>query len=188
MARDITLLIAHCDDECLFAWPILDRIKHLVCVSSDLHNSERAWCRERKICLREVCEALNIPQLTCFDYNSEFYRLPTRGGELKAMAQEVVCALKGATVIFTHNSWGEYFNLDHQLCHQIGRASGLPMLVSDIAQEVNWGPVKPYPQGALISRHALDRARFDSLKAIYDARGCWTWSHEPVTECGVYRV
>lgn len=185
--KDITLLIAHADDELLFAWPILDRVKRIVCVSSDENNPSRAWCGKRKYCLQEVAERIGA-EVTQFAFDSEFYRLETRNGTLKSLMNLITDSVAiDANLIFTHNSWGEYFNLDHLICHHIGRLTGLPMLVSDMAIEVNWGPVIPYPQGELISRHKLDRDWFDELKHIYDARGCWTWSHEPVTEAGLYR-
>ena len=38
------------------------------------------------------------------------------------------------------------------------------MLVSDIACEVNWLPILPWKQGELVSRHTLDRERFDSAE------------------------
>ena len=194
--KDITVLIAHPDDDLLFCWPVLDRVNRIVCASSDRYNIQRAWCKERRNCLRDVGEVLGA-EVVIHDNDSEFYRAETRNGSLKRIMTDLLKAIEGAELLFTHNSWGEYFNLDHIICNQIGRMSGLPMLVTDIAQEVNWGPVRPWHQGTLIEHHGttlvsthppLDRARFDSLKAIYDRRGCWTWSHEPVSECGVYRV
>ncbi len=192
--KDITALIAHADDDLLFCWPVWDRIAHIICVSSDENNPERLWCRHRKLCLHEVGKKLGA-DVTCLGYNSEFYRLPTRNRELKALACEVLALLStGSGPIFSHNSHGEYGHIDHLLCHQIARQASAEfsreLLVSDIACEVDWWPIRPrpWPQGELVSRHTLDRARFDSLKAIYDARGCWTWSHEPVTECSIYRV
>lgn len=189
--KDITLLIAHCDDELLFAWPILDRVKRIVCVSSDEHNPERLWCAKRKFCLLEVAKTLGlgVSSVAVLDYNSEFYRLPTRDETLKQLCRGVSSLLLAfGDPVFVHNAWGEYGNIDHILCHHIARITGLPMLVSDIAQEINWLPIRPWQQGELISRHKLDREWFDELKHIYDARGCWTWSHEPVTECSIYRV
>lgn len=193
--KDITLLIAHCDDELLFAWPILPRVKHIVCVSSDENNPARTWCAKRKFCLQEVGVAIGAT-VTCFSYDSEFYRLSTRDGQLKQMAETILTALSmiGSGPIFSHNMHGEYGNLDHVVCHLLARMAqiefGCDLLISDITQEINWLPLPTHswPHGQLLSRHTLDREQFDELKAIYDARGCWTWSHEPVSECSIYRV
>jgi len=185
--KDVTMLIAHCDDELLFGWPMWDRVKRIVCASSDRYNPARQWCKERGTCLREAGEAIGA-EVIIHDNDSEFYRAETRGGSLKRILASLLASIEGSEVLFTHNAFGEYMHIDHLLCHQVGRMSGLPMLVTDIAHEINWAPVRPYRQGELVSRHTLDRARFDELKAIYDKRGCWTWSWEPVAECGVYRI
>src|SRR5277367_2819350 len=104
--KDVTLLIAHPDDEALFCWPVLDRVKRIVCASSDRFNAERQWCRERGDCLRDVGKLLGA-EIVCLDHSSEFYRLPTRTGELKLLAQTLMDQLRGEEIIFTHNAWGE---------------------------------------------------------------------------------
>ncbi len=189
--KDITLLISHPDDELLFAWPVIERAKKIICASSDRYNPSRAWCSKRGDCLREVGKILDA-EVIIHENDSEFYRTETRNGSLKNLLMALMSSVGNPGVLFTHNSWGEYFHIDHLLMHNVGRTikaqTGCEMLVSDIAVEVNWMKIVAWPQGELILRHTLDRARFDSLKAIYDARGCWTWSHEPVTECGVYRI
>jgi len=199
--KDITCLIAHPDDEVLFAWPVWSRIAHIVCITSDLGNTERPAHQqngERKECLKEVGIALGCA-VTCFDLHSEFYRLPTRNGALKRSMQGVIdVGLAGAETVFAHNAHGEYGHLDHILTHHVARCcqaqSGCELLVSDICIESNWLPM-PIRGGELyqlpgefIGNRRLDRARFDELKAIYDKRGCWTWSQEPVETCGVYRI
>lgn len=179
-----TLFIAHPDDEILWFWPFLPLATRIVCMVSDRHNQERAWCRERGECLKEVGRMVGAEVIN-LDLNSEFYRLPTRGGELKAVAEEAMNFLSGN--VATHNSWGEYGHLDHILCHQIAMFSGWPVYVTDICQEVNWLPVRPERFDGSVET-IMERALFNKVKAIYDRRGCWTWSHEPVERCGVVRV
>lgn len=203
--RDITLLIAHPDDEALFAWPVLDRVKKIVCVSNDKTNASRHWCRDRGLCLNSVGELLGA-EVVQYDLDSEFYRLPTRGGELKAIATNVMDDLRGSDIIYTHNGWGEYGNIDHILCHHIARTlqaqTGCQLLISDIAQEINWLPVRPWAlesyddSGAdnRVAAHGqhtifdIDRPLFGRIKAIYDARGCWTWAWEPQGSCQVFSI
>lgn len=200
--KDVTLLIAHPDDEALFCWPVLDRVKRIVCASSDKFNPQRDWCRERGKCLQEVGKLLGA-EVTVFPHSSEFYRLPTRDGQLKTHAKAIMEELRGAEKIFTHNGWGEYGNIDHILCHHIVKTLSeetyCTVLTSDIAQEINWLPVKPW--NLLREEHddgiggsndlgnfKIDRPLFDRIKSIYDARGCWTWAWEPQAECQVFSV
>lgn len=194
--RDITLLIAHPDDEALFCWPVLDRVKRIVCASSDLNNPARAFCRERRYCLEDVGKLLGA-EIVCFDADSEFYRLPTRDGSLFRHIHALIDALATSETVFTHNSWGEYGNLDHILCHHAVRLWNSEcrgeLVVSDIATEINWLPVTPWFQseeffGEAYKDHFLDREMFDRIKAIYDARGCWTWAWAPVEKCRVYSL
>lgn len=202
MSRDITLLIAHPDDEALFAWPVLDRVKRIVCASNDAFNPERAWCKGRGTCLADVgrllgCEIVQLP------HSSEFYRMPTRNGELKALATVLAGHLRDAETVFVHNQWGEYGNIDHMLCHHIARTvqaeTGCELLVSDIAvtKSPAWLPITPWHpsgernyDGTLVSgtEHEIDRPLYDRIKGIYDARGCWTWSFPVVEKCRVYNL
>ena len=197
--KDITLLIAHPDDEALFCWPALDRVKRIICASNDSQNPERAWCKDRGLCLEEVGALLGA-EVICLPMHSEFYRLPTRDESLKCLASTLLRHLAAAETVFTHNAWGEYGNIDHILMHHVARVwqaeTRRELLVSDIATEINWLPVRAWDQGSEIgARHystdvpfEIDRPLFDRIKAIYDARGCWTWAWEPVERCRVYSL
>lgn len=125
-------------------------------------------------------------EVVCFDADSEFYRIPTRGGELKRFAEQLMEELSGT--VYTHNPWGEYGHIDHILCHQIAQsASDKPILFSDMAQEVNWLPIKRWGSGwKFVSDCEIDHDLYGRVKAIYDARGCWTWSQPPIEKCTVY--
>ena len=192
--KDVTLLIAHPDDEALFLWPFLDRVKRIVCAVSDAENPERVWCRERVLCLREVAALLGA-EMVCAGLNSEFYRLPTRNGHLKSEAERLIELTGDPGILATHNAWGEYGNIDHLLCHHIGRTvqarTGCELLVTDIAvtEHPAWLPITPWSQKERpLSSHDIDRPLYDRIKRIYDARGCWTWAWEPVERCRVYSL
>ena len=203
MSRDITLLIAHPDDEALFCWPVLDRVKRIICASNDSQNPERIWCNDRGLCLEEVGKLLGA-EVICLPMNSEFYRLPTRDESLKCLASTLLRHLAAAETVFTHNAWGEYGNIDHILMHHVARVwqaeTRRELLVSDIATEINWLPVRAWPQAdsrelykyspdkPIRDVFEIDRPLFDRIKAIYDARGCWTWAWEPVERCRVYSL
>ena len=135
------------------------------------------------MCLQEIGESIGC-EVVCFDNDSEFYRLHTRNGSLKRLAAEAINQLEGD--VFTHNEWGEYGHIDHILCHVIATQSGLPVHTTDITQEVNWLPIRQRTSSSI--RHSMTWEAFAHLKSFYEARGCWTWSADPVLECGVYRV
>lgn len=179
--KDFTILIAHPDDELLFCWPVLHQAKRIVCASSDLNNPQRTWCRERRFCLEEVGRRIGA-EVICFDYDSEFYQMPHRSGELKEFAKKIMSALQWP--VFTHNAWGEYGHLDHILMHQIAMASGHSVWCSDISIELDWLPMRKYLMAG--TEADLDQKQFDELKAIYDAKGCWTWSFDIPKHCGIY--
>ena len=210
--KDITLLIAHPDDEALFCWPVLDRVKRIVCASSDLNAPGRP--KGRGDCLHKVGDLLGC-EIAIFDNASEFYRLQTRPNDaLKQVALAIMEQLEDAEIIYTHNAWGEYGHLDHILCHHIGRTiqaqGGCELLCSDIAKEINWLPIVPWSMwcdfgdslanpaktsdGPMLSIDdpatifEIDRPLFERIKAIYDKKGCWTWNWEPQESCRVYSV
>ncbi len=183
--RDLTLLIAHPDDEVIFGWPVIDRIRTIVCCSSDRNNPERQWCRERSSALKEVAEILGV-EVACFDFNSEFYRVNARSGELTNLVEQVLSILP-AGEIFTHNPWGEYGHLDHILVHQIARASGRKISYSDICLKAGWLPVAPWPVAVETpERFCVNNLElYNKLKAVYDKYGCWTWSQAPVLKARI---
>ena len=68
-----------------------------------------------------------------------------------------------------------------------------------VAEHPAWLPIAPWKQGRVMfdpyrkdvnepRTFDLDRPLFDRIKAIYDARGCWTWAWEPVEKCRVYSL
>lgn len=180
-----TLLIAHPDDEVIFFWWALKEIDRIVCCSSDINNPGRAWCKDRKKALLEVGEALGVPVIV-FDYNSEFYRLDSRNGELLQLQNKVLNNLDGE--IITHNLWGEYGHLDHILVNQIALASSHRIITSDIVSSGGWLKVKSINQGKLFRHDLIDLSLYEKLKAIYDKYGCWTWNKEPIKECFIYEI
>lgn len=181
--KDWTVLIAHPDDELIFCWPVLKDAKKIVCASSDKNNPQRQWCRERRTCLEEVGRLIGS-EVVCLDYDSEFYRLPHRTGELKRLAALLLAEIAGP--VFTHNPWGEYGHMDHILLHQIACQSGREVWCSDTAIEVDWLPIRRKSTGFPLAYR--DAELFAELRAAYDAKGCWTWSFDVPNECGVFQA
>jgi hypothetical protein len=183
MTRHITMLIAHPDDEVIFGFPVLQNAKKIICCSSDLNNPERQWCRNRKLALEEIGQKVGA-EVICLDYNSEFYRLPTRNGSLMRLANDILSLLEPEEVLFTHNPWGEYGHLDHVLVHQVASLSGKRLLFSDISLEAGWIPSgKRLSLAKVVGLFHNDLLFYNECKAIYDHFGCWTWSKPPIKEC-----
>jgi LmbE family N-acetylglucosaminyl deacetylase len=184
--KDLTILIAHPDDEVIFGWPVLKHAKTIVCCSSDLNNPTRQWCRDRKKALQEV-GAMTGAEVKCLDYDSEFYRADARRGDLARLAQDVLGLLPASGPIFTHNPWGEYGHMDHILVHQIARAAERPIMFSDMQLEAGWLPRALWmPRGPAAMMCEIDPEFYRRCKEIYDRYGCWTWSNPPIMSARVY--
>lgn len=183
--KNITYLIAHPDDEVIFGSVLLSRAKKIICCSSDLNNPERQWCKDRKLALQEIGKLFEA-EIICLDYNSEFYRLPTRSGELNKLVDTVLELINKEEFIFTHNPWGEYGHLDHILVHQIARASGRLLAWTDICLEAGWWNCRPNLIGEKVESCEVDSVVYNKCKKIYDKYGCWTWSKESVWRFNIY--
>lgn len=184
----MNLLISHPDDEVIFGWPVLKQAKNIICCSSDLNNPERQWCKHRKQGLFEIGEMVGA-KVICLDYNSEFYRLPTRTGELANLVLNVLTEINKHCeddLLFTHNSHGEYGHLDHILCHQIAKASGKKIMTTDIALDAGWFKVNNSEVKWNDKEVINDLDFYNKCKKIYDKIGCWTWSKPPIERAIVY--
>lgn len=189
-----TLFIAHPDDELLFFWPFLQVpgcVKNIVCMVSDENNLERQWCMERGDCLQEVADKCGVSEVVNLRANSEFYRLPTRDAQLRDLMLGAVDCVKrvsdGGPVI-THNPWGEYGHLDHILCGMAIRNGAQAEYnkkhwTTNQLIHSNWMPFVNRYIGGTWEEHTINLPWFNSLKAIYDAKGCWTWSQPVVERC-----
>jgi len=191
VSKNMVMLVAHPDDEVIFGWPVLKEAKRIICCSSDLHNPERAWCKDRLAALKEVGSLVDA-EVFCLDYNSEFYRLSTRDGKLNEFVEEVLDLLRCLIpkyeddIIFTHNSWGEYGNIDHILVNQIARLTDRKIITTDIAIDAGWFKVENLFLKEEISKHTIDLNFYEKCKKIYDKYGCWTWSKDPITQAKLY--
>jgi hypothetical protein len=195
----VLMVMAHPDDEVILGFPILqdERIKKkiLIC-SSDLNNPERQWCSHRKVPLGEICRKLDIEH-KCLDYDSEFYRMNTRQEMLSKMMQHVSEEIDNFDYdyIFTHNVLGEYGHIDHQIVHQIVMQKNVPCIFSDIFIRSNW-----CPYGGISDLYASmynfkcighvenDMNFYNMVKNFYLSHNVWTWSKDPVRECGLYLI
>jgi len=175
------LVMAHPDDEIIFGFGVLKEATSILICSNDKDNPERAWCKNRGKALEEVGKYLGV-KVHHLNFNSEFYRLPTRDETLKRMAKEVLKHIQEP--IFTHNPWGEYGHLDHILIHTL--VSHLEIQYSDIALDLNWLPINKVIPDKYIKTVGNDLELTEKCKAIYDKWGCWTWSQPPILKANIY--
>ncbi|NCC60046.1 MAG: hypothetical protein EOM12_03720 [Verrucomicrobiae bacterium] len=183
--RDLTILVAHCDDEFLFMWPFLARAKKIVCLTSDANNPRRAWCKGRKKAFMEVCDLVGAEGV-CLDHSSRFFSLPN--AELAAVVAQARECLYGSSLIATHNAWGEYGHLDHVMCHQIARQTCAKVLTTNAVVRADWYPVVPYLQGKNIDHVKNDMLFHERCMGIYRGHGAMGWSWEPLREVSVVEV
>jgi hypothetical protein len=189
--KNIVMLVAHPDDEVIFGWPVLKEAKKIICCSNDIDNPDRLWCKDRIKALKEIGNLVGA-EIYCLDYNSEFYRLPTRTGDLGRFVSDIL-ALTNLLVnkyedykLFTHNSWGEYGNLDHILVNQIAQSSGKDFITTGVAIDAAWFKVNNLYRVKESSEHNIDLEFYNRCKSIYDKYGCWTWSKDPIEKIKLY--
>jgi len=198
--KRVLMVLAHCDDELVCGWPILQDhtiSKSLVIISSDRNNADRQWCSHRKFVTQDLCKSLGI-DVRILDYDSEFYRLSQREGQLVKLEQEILAEVERQSFdfLFTHNPHGEYGHLDHVfLSNLMYRAVERPLLMSDITLQSDWTQVgaKSERYRRTIYSERVGTAELDGSfdrrgMLFYESRGVWTWSQDPNASAGMYLV
>tara|TARA_E500000331_G_scaffold357022_1_gene417240 strand:- start:5858 stop:6493 length:636 start_codon:yes stop_codon:yes gene_type:complete len=211
--------MAHPDDEIIFGWPILQnpeiKKKILIC-SSDYNNPGRQWCKNRKEALFEIGNYVDSEETICLDYNSEFYRMPTRpvnggpteedgktSGHWRLMCQHIVNTIENMSedcdAIFTHNPYGEYGHIDHlMLFDLVYKNFEKPILITDIKQGSNWAKLPNedknkriknlFYRDSFLEDCKLDKILLSFCKAKYESKNAWTWSDPVIENCNVYKI
>lgn len=198
--KRVLMVFAHCDDELVCGWPVLQNPlikKSLLVVSSDRNNSQRKWCSHRKFVTQDLCKSLEM-DVRVMDYNSEFYRLDHRGGELANAESEILRTIDRFSFdyIFTHNPHGEYGHLDHKfLSSLVLRTAKCPVLITDMSMRSDWTNIEPHSAAyaSAFYRNRLDTVNLNNsfyrrTQRFYETRGVWTWSQEPVQSTGLYLI
>lgn len=184
MKKNTTILIAHPDDEVIFGWPVLKEAKKIICCANDLTHP-RMWGKDRKEALQEIGELVGA-EVICLNNNCDFHALSGLTGELNRFVSQVNELIANEENIFTHNGWGEYGHVDHILVHTIAKMAGKPIFVTNIAVNLGWIPVQPWPLKNLMKECTIDLDFYNSCKAIYQRHRCWTWHTPDITEAKVY--
>lgn len=198
MREKALLVYAHCDDELLWGHPWLlgnYDTRVLIC-SSDKTNPERQEYRRGPEALAAVCERTGVERFLSLDeFNSEFYRLKTRGpGSGKTLKQwwdkatEAIQDMsEGCNFIATHNPHGEYGHIDHLMVRRaVMSTATVPVKWTSALVETSTWPVGVGYIGDYEYSVRSRSGEFSSLKEEYVSRACWTWSSEEPMSVSVY--
>jgi LmbE family N-acetylglucosaminyl deacetylase len=196
----ILMVMAHPDDEIIFGWPIFQDgsiQKELLVCSSDAHNSQRQWCAHRKHVLFDLCTKFDI-DVTCLDYDSEFYKTETRRESLSCLHEVIIEHFrhKECDLIFTHNPLGEYGHLDHKMVFDIvANNSRTPVIVTDICLKSNWPSYQRVPErtrkcfyNTFYKSCTLNKNIYTYCERHYEKQNVWTWNMEPIEKCNLYII
>lgn len=179
------MLMAHCDDEFLFGWPVIKHFNKIIVCTDDKTHPTRQWCKRRSEAFAEIGKLFGV-ETVCLRHDSGFAKKEHK--ELVSFVGEVQEQIAGAEAIFTHNGWGEYGHLDHILLHQIVRMTGRAMLTTDICFQADWYKVRRYPQGEVIGAYVNDLQMHEQCMEIYKRYGAMGWSQPPVQQCDLIRI
>lgn len=211
----ILMVLAHPDDEVIFGWPLLQNYsinKELIICSSDALNPQRKWCAHRKQPLIDLCTSLNI-NLTCLDYNSDFYSYPNRHKKypkniIKRLIQkkdtrtlisefmnDILENIKSKKfdAIFTHNPWGEYGHMDHIILHNLilhHYYDKKPILFTDTHIKLDWMPLcddlhRITSKFKLVESFTNNENLYNNFMQFYKKTKTWTWSVSPVKKTNI---
>lgn len=183
--KDVTILIAHPDDEFLFGWPVLSRAKTIIACVDDMTHPQRQWCKRRKEAFSEIGKLVGA-ETVCLRHDSNFAYKPDK--DLAQFVEEVRSLIQHTDLIFTHNGWGEYGHLDHILLNQIVRMSSKRMLTTDICLQADRWRVIPYHQGVAVEACTNDKVLHDECMNIYKSFGAMGWTYPSVDSCNLIEV
>lgn len=188
MNKDITILIAHPDDEFLFGFPVIHRAKKIIACVDDMTHPTRQWCRRRKEAFAEVCKMVGAESV-CLRYDSGFVKLDAgKDKPLGRFVSEVREAIKDADTVFTHNDWGEYGHTDHQFLNSLVKMTGKRMLTTDIVLEADWYKVRGSGKGSAIGYVKNDLDFHNRCVSIYRRYEAFGWPYPPVEAANIIEV
>jgi LmbE family N-acetylglucosaminyl deacetylase len=191
----VLIVVAHPDDEVIFFWWALQNPAwrcSLLCCSSDVNNPKRQKWAHRKNVLAGLCGKLGIEH-RCLDYDSEFYKLDGRSGQVADFGRHVIDEVRKFDFDFicTHNRWGEYGKLDHCLIHYIVSCEFENVLVSNIFVPTEWSPhhgIIGAASHGFVERFSNNTDLYHDWEMHYRTGRAWTWNKDMVNECLVKQI
>lgn len=198
-------IFCHPDDEILAGWPVFQLNayeRYLMICCDDFYRKGPS----RREALRRVCKQEGITLIRTLSENNNFYSLPTRraAGLLTDSINRIIGAMERCIrnikpdYIITHNPVGEYGHGSHRLLFELVSQNIFAenILITDICEESNHRSHNGIPKfvydtvykDKLIGIKHLDSDFYNRCKEVYDKYQAWTWSKEPVSECGLYLI
>ena len=193
------LIVAHPDDECLFASSILNSISILIICFSDIPKEEdislKRFNSVKLYPLRDLkVISLNLKQsekaflpINWLNINEKFsgicggYKKKSYDSNYKKILNKLKEIIPNNSLIISHNPWGEYGHAEHcqvfKASFQIAKETNSRFFVNSYFSNLS----KVYAQRKL---HLLKSINFlfetntklyNLLKNHYSKFGCWTW-------------
>jgi len=185
MKQNLTILIAHPDDEFLFAWPVIREARRIIACVDDKTHKTRQWCRRRSEAFHEIGKLVGAETI-CLRHDSGFVK--KEHNELLRFVSEVRDLIPQDESIFTHNGWGEYGHTDHMFLNQLVKMTGNRMLTTDICLRADWYEIRPYFQGSPLSQHKNDLEFHNKCMSIYRSYNAMGWQCPPIMDCNLIEV
>ena len=197
--EDATLIVAHPDDEVLWASSILRLVRHVVvCYQNDPRNPAKSAGRARVAASFPLDNVtwLGLEEADVFggvDWSDatltdEGVAVSTGAAQyaanFRALLDRLPAFVTGGGPVVTHNPWGEYGHADHIQVHravtQIAAEAGTPVWGSSYASD-RVLPLVTKTVSALGTASTplpTDKALGAELLALYRENRCWTWTHD----------
>ncbi len=193
------LIVAHPDDEVLFANSVLEDINRIIfCYGPIPGENELSNCRLKALknypLNRIKIENLNVKQSKDSFLPINWLDTSTKGKEKingrgrknyqqisNEILQKLLSTLPHKSIVITHNPWGEYGHVDHiQLFNVIRNLQSildLKIFVTGYVSSISRFYAKTV-FNSLIPKPYLKKTNtsiYELLKDHYQKYGCWTW-------------
>ena len=193
------LVVAHPDDEILFASSILKTIDLIIiCFGGIRFEKDISKGRNKAILkfkemgykidylnIMQARETLSGINFLNFDKSILKNYLDLNPDEIyknsKILEKQLLLKLKNATLVYTHNPWGEYGHMEHiqifKVINKIRKKLNYEMFVTGYVS--NLSKVSAIDSSYLVFRKPImiktNKLIYNSFKQIYLKNKCWTW-------------
>lgn len=195
--EDAVIVVAHPDDEILWFSSILDKCRAVVACFGQSANLDESWDHGRATLMEnfplEKVRFLKVRQSDA--YESANWKKPiandvglqlrkpsaTYAENARTLQQRLTEELRDATVVFTHNPWGEYGNEEHvqvfRVVEKLRQTMGFDLCVNGYVSNRSFTLMSE--NSGLIGDQPLvfktDMELASAMMQKYVQHNCWTW-------------
>lgn len=161
------LIVAHPDDEIL--WFDAQKFDKIVIAFMDrLDNYKVFKARERVLEQHPLKDKIISLGLTESGWMRDRDRREQHLEIYETLKKKIAEHVKDATVIYTHNSWGEYNHPDHIMVnHAVKELAKCDVMMFD-------GPTELMPYNG--QEEEIDLEFYKKVRELYIREGAWTWN------------